>query len=1682
MSGAPPAALRGVRPCRTSSSLLICLGVLMLLVALVAPPTRLFVHANSGAGAGQAPSSAAPRTLGALPLGFEANAGQGPAGAQFLASAKGYSLALSPTTMGLSLEASKGGLPTQVRMHIMGGNADAAGTGEDASAARTNYLIGKDPTQWHLNIATFQKVAYHDVYAGIDVVYHSNQGQLEYDFIVAPGADPTLIRLGFDGAQSVSVNSAGALVIATTAGPLRFKAPHLYQDMKGARHAIRGQFVSGSQGVAFAIGSYDHARPLVIDPAVAYSTYIGGSGDDAGGAISFDGAGNEYIAGRTASPDWPATTGAFETSNPSGAAGTNVGQVSKFTPTGALVYSTYLGGDIGSTNAAGIGVDSAGDAVVDGGTTATDFPTTSGAYQTAPVGSTAVFFGFVTKLNAAGSGLLYSTYIGDGIQPAADIGALVGLALDASSNIYFVGSTCAADFPTTAGAFQTASRGCNVVVAKFSAPGALVYSTYVGGSGGDNGRSIAVDGAGNAYVEGITASTDFPVTPGAFQTTNHGNGDAFVFKLNASGTALLYGTYLGGSGAESSDNGGTGGIAIDASGDAYVTAGSGSTDFPTTSGASQTTLKGSTNAFVTELNPAGNTLVYSTYLGGSGADSGRAIVAGPGGTAYVVGDTSSSDFPMMHPAQAVFGGAQDAFVAQVAAGGSSLVFSTYLGGSGADSANAVALQSATLAVTGYTLSANFPTARAFQATNAGIGDGFVTSYSLIDLLSLSQMASPVVASAGQNVTYTMTVGNDGSDGNATGVTLSDPLPATATYVSATSSQGSCTLSSGTVSCALGAMPANSTATVTIAVTAPNGSTTLVNTAMVSAQQTDPSPSDNVATTTVYVDPTDMSITQTSLPQPAHNGQPLTYTLAVANAGPRDATHVTVVDALPSDVTLVSATTTHGSCTHAGRAVTCSLGTMAPHSSATVVEKTTVHDATGASLINTATVSAHQADANPANNIATTTTPVDAPGCGQVITTSTTLSADIGPCLANGVIIGADHITLNLNGHRIFGRASGRDDIVGIPLPVRLGVTIENGSVDSFAEGIFVNSGAGNTIKNMNVHDNIGPRQGPGLNAPQPDFGDGILIESSSSNQVLSSTINHNGIFDGIAILGLDANFNLIQGNTITNNTSFGASGDGQGIDVNPFLSPGDPRRGDSLYGNRIVSNTISGNESAGTSSISDVHGTFEYNDVEHNGVGPSAVFPENGIGLGDNAVATPNTDMLVDHNKVIGNGADGIQAVFATGNRILNNTTGGNNANGQGFHDLDDLSGNCTSNTWLHNTYSSAGVTPPCLASTNQGPRSATAAPARRPSGVLTSPTLRHTAPLFSGNPVHTDIVSGGELSPNGQHNTATSNSTVSGPGCGSVITSNLVLQADVGPCPGPGLIAGASYISIDLNGHSVIGSAQSASAADAGIELQGVQHVTVKDGTVTQFGVGVFINLGANDRLEHLKVHDNIGPDPDPSGMSGGITVFHSSLTQILNNTVTHNGVNAGIGVFGLDSIGNLIQNNTVTKTSASTSTTNGGYGIEVTALLEPNDPRRGMPIDGNEIRDNTVADNAGAGIVSATNINGDIAGNLVGGNGVSTVSSPRDGIRVTYDSAGGSSPNTLDAVSGNAVTANGDNGIIIVSDGNEISTNTAGGNDLNNDGSFDLNDANPRCGSNTWSGNTWGGAGFNRTCVTKA
>jgi Beta-propeller repeat/PASTA domain len=666
-----------------------------------------------------------------VPLAFAPNAGH--FDRRVLYAARGRNASTFLTRTGAVVALAKRTRGMALRLAFLGASPDAQIAGARRSPGRVNYLVGDDPSRWRRNLPTYAEVVYHDLWPGIDLAVRGRAGELTYEFRLAPGADPARIRLAYRGQERLSLGRDGALRIETPLGLLRDTRPVSYQHVGGRLVAVESSFALRHGGAYnFALGAYDSRRPLVIDPGLVYSTFLGGSGaNDSGRAIAVDGAGSAYVTGSTGSTTFPTTPGAFDTRFNGARSDTFV---TKLNAAGsALVYSTYVGGSA-IDRGWGIAVDRDGSAYWTGATQSSNFPITAGAFDTSfnggPRGQE--FDAFAAKLSPDGSALTYSTYLGgDGVDRGA------GIALGNAGTAYVTGFTHSTDFPTTAGAFDTDLNGIqDAFVTKLNAAGsALAYSTHLGGSRPDGDwryGGIAVDGAGSAYVTGSTTSSDFPTTPGAYDTTFGGSEwpDAYVTKLNAAGSALEYSTYLGGEGTPDASNG----IAVDGAGSAYVAGYTGSRDFPTTPGAFDTSFEGG-DAFVTKLNAAGSALVYSTFLDHA---RGYGIAVDSAGRAYVTGDASKG-FPTTPGAAdaSAKGSYGDAFVTKLNETGSALAYSTFLGGNTYEDGSGIAIDGSDNAyVTGYTESPSFPTtARAFDRTyngrGAGNGDGFVSKLDLI---------------------------------------------------------------------------------------------------------------------------------------------------------------------------------------------------------------------------------------------------------------------------------------------------------------------------------------------------------------------------------------------------------------------------------------------------------------------------------------------------------------------------------------------------------------------------------------------------------------------------------------------------------------------------------------------------------------------------------------------------------------------------------------------------------------------------------------------------------------------------------------------------------------------------------------------------------------------------------------
>jgi len=756
-------------------------------------------------------------------LKFVKNEGQAPDSVRFVSHGSGYELFLlqqeavlalsparrldlSPTRRNAFFRARralrKKSSPSYVRVHLVNSNPETKISGVDSVPGRTDYFLGQDPAKWRTNVPSFSRVRYTDVYPGVDLVFYGNQRRLEYDFIVAPGADPRVINLSLEGARNLRLSSQGDLLVSVSEGEVAFQKPVVYQESHGRRREIEAGYKLGSNHrVNFSVGEYDRNSPLIVDPVLVYSTYLGGEGDDSGQAIALDSAGNAVIAGSTLSLQFPTTSGAF-TPGPLSSNANGVAFVTKIDPTGANeLYSSYIGGS-GGDFAFAVALDALGNIYVTGETDSTDFPTTPNALKPGPNTANTNGTSFVFKINPTLTGpasLLYSSYLGGTQSTITEMGN--GIATDANGLVYVVGLTASqpglllANFPVTATAFQS-SPGAGIAngtafLTKLdttqSGSASLIYSTYLGGNGanasgpgfGDSAFAVAEDSAGKTYLAGTTTSTDFPTTPTALQQSAPaaiGQGTVFVSSVDTTipgAGSLLYSSYLGGEGADFGDA-----IALGPSNTVYLTGSTSSLKFPTTFGAFQTTGNQASIAFVTLIDPAlsGNaSLKYSTFLGGSQTSTAVGIAADASGNAYVVGSTQGADFPTTTTAfenTPAPGSPGAGFVTKINPGGqgvADLLYSTYFGGSGAngisDEVNGVALNSTNYAyITGDTVSSTgfpvTPNPGAFQTSLNGPSDAFVAALTFQPVLAISPASltfgNQVIgtASAAQTVTLT----------------------------------------------------------------------------------------------------------------------------------------------------------------------------------------------------------------------------------------------------------------------------------------------------------------------------------------------------------------------------------------------------------------------------------------------------------------------------------------------------------------------------------------------------------------------------------------------------------------------------------------------------------------------------------------------------------------------------------------------------------------------------------------------------------------------------------------------------------------------------------------------------------------------------------------------------------------
>ena len=815
------------------------LAAAVLAIAGVAFYFSTTVHAAKASGPGSvalkpAAHNALPSKSLSLPLFFEPNQGQTAPQVKFLARGAGYGLFLTADEAVLRLQpsavSSQRASSSVIRMRLDGANSSARVSGASPLPGKSSYFIGNDPSKWRRDIPQFARVQYEAVYPGVNLVYYGDQGQLEYDFRVAPAADPSQIALSFKGA-SARIDS-GDLLLATDQGDVRFQAPRIYQQDGKIQKPIAGSFRQlADNKIGFTIGDYDHSRELVIDPVLSYSTYLGGSGTESRVSVAVDAAGFIYVAGSTDSATFlfPISPPALPPlqSPPARAEDIFIAVIDPFVqPSDQLVYATYLGGS-GSDLAAGIAVstdvDSSTtgiDVYVAGSTTSPDFPTNgvNAPFQRTPAEPGT--HGFVSRLNLGTTAALrYSTYL-SGTNSTGDASDTVtGLAIDNQGDAFVTGITTSTNdssngFPANPDGFQTTSFApsqffASKINTKGTGPQSMIYSTYLGGgnpqSGQTQGGGIAVDTVGNMYITGGTnflegtgpnGEAKFPLN-NAYQSCLDEPGktscslinptalDAFVAKITPKPgfTLPVYCTYLGGN----FDDTGFG-IAVDSSNNAYITGSTTSTDWVFPTAGFQTLYGGGGDAFIAKIgNLTGSVypLTYFTYLGGSGSDVGQAIQVDPVQAAHVAGSTSSTNFPITtNTYQKTYAGAGDAFVASISttlSGQGAGDFSTYLGGSQPENGSGVAVDvvfGATYVV-GTTQSSPsstipFPlTPTAYQSQLNGPQDAFVSKLGANSALTVtpsSTSPTPNPVAAGTQVAFTFNITNTGPD-NASNITF-----------------------------------------------------------------------------------------------------------------------------------------------------------------------------------------------------------------------------------------------------------------------------------------------------------------------------------------------------------------------------------------------------------------------------------------------------------------------------------------------------------------------------------------------------------------------------------------------------------------------------------------------------------------------------------------------------------------------------------------------------------------------------------------------------------------------------------------------------------------------------------------------------------------------------------------------
>jgi hypothetical protein len=613
-----------------------------------------------------------------------------------------------------------------LRLRFLGANNDTEVLGLEESEARVSFLHGKDSQKWISGAPTYHKLLYKELYPQIDLIVSGREGVIKHEYHVRAGGEIETITIEYKGAKDIRINGQGQIEIDTAIGTLIEEKPLCYQIVDGKRVEVKSRYrIDKGSIVKFEVADYRKDSEMVIDPALIYSSFLGSPEFDYSYGIAVDKNGNAYVTGRAGWDSFPVSPGAYDTTFDADGGDPGEAFVSKFNASGtSLIYSTYLGGS-GSETGKAVIVDPNGNAYVTGYTASPDFPISPGAFDTGFNGGDDIF---IAKLNATGTDVYYSTFLGGS---SSEIGN--GITIDSSGSVYVAGETSSSDLPMISGSYDTSYNGSkDAVVAKLNNTGSgLLFLTYLGGTNDDTGNDIALDVKGSAYIVGTTSSNNFPVTAGAYDTGYNSNSDAYVTKLNSSGTGLIYSSFLGGSQGDYGL-----GIEVDGNRNAYITGNTNSSNFPTVPGSFDTSYNADSDAFIIKMNAAGSNLYYSTFIGGStgaygASDLGRGIALDRGGNAYITGRTTSYDYPTSPDAyDKVLSPDDDVFLTKLDSSGTYLQYSTYIGGvtPWGEGAYAVAVDTTGSAyITGDTYSSSYPTTPgAYDTSHNGFWDGFVT--------------------------------------------------------------------------------------------------------------------------------------------------------------------------------------------------------------------------------------------------------------------------------------------------------------------------------------------------------------------------------------------------------------------------------------------------------------------------------------------------------------------------------------------------------------------------------------------------------------------------------------------------------------------------------------------------------------------------------------------------------------------------------------------------------------------------------------------------------------------------------------------------------------------------------------------------------------------------------------------